>query len=115
MPHRIAIIALILGIFGCDSERREVVEAEKESVRSLVQIGDNIYDVKAKLEAEGFRISYGPDYPTKTRKYLMMIVDYGVIPNGEEAFRYTVGIEGDDELIDGIIKADTEGVITSIE
>ncbi len=45
----------------------------------------------------------------------MMIVDYGVSPNGLETLRYSLGIEGDGEAITGIIKASPDGKIFSID
>ena len=112
---RSIFILLILCVMGCNSERKDVLERQSGITKSLVQVGDDIHEAKAKLEAEGFKISYGPDYPTKSKGYLMMIVDYGVSPNGAETFRYVVGIESRSEPLDGVIKASPDGKITSIE
>ncbi len=110
------IILLALAASGCSGERDKKVSDQKERVTDTIRIGDDIHEAKSKLVDLGFRIDYGPDFPTKSEKYLMMIVDYGVSPSGMETFKYTVGISGgSDEAIDGIIKATPDGVITSIE
>lgn len=108
-------IFLMLCIVGCDSGRQEVLKQQAGAARALVHVGSDIHEAKAKLEAEGFKISYGPDYPTKTKRYLMMIVDYGASPNGLETFQYVVGIEGSNKPLNGVIKASPDGTITSIE
>lgn len=105
----------VLLITGCDMKQQAIVEQQKEKVAAEVDLGDDIFEAKEKLETSGFRIKYGPDFPTKTEKYLMMIVDYGASPSGLETFKYTVGLEGSDKPITGIIKATPEGKITSIE
>ena len=111
-----AFIFVVLATSGCDSKRDQIVSEKKERVTATIRIGDDINEAKLKLVDLGFRIEYGPDFPTKTKKYLMMIVDYGVSPSEIETFKYSVGISGgDDKPIDGIIKATPEGVITSIE
>ena len=110
------IIFLALAASGCNGRRDKVVTDQKERVTDTIRIGDNIHEAKSKLVDLGFRIDYGPDFPTKSEKYLMMIVDYGVSPNSMETFKYTVGISGGSGApIDGIIKATPDGVITSIE
>jgi hypothetical protein len=111
------VILLFIALygFGCGQKREAVVEEGKDTVASNVKIGDDIFSAKQKLEEAGLRIKYGPDFPTKSEKYLMMIVDYGARPNGLETFRYTVGFDGSDEPISGIIKATPGGEITSIE
>jgi hypothetical protein len=98
----------------CDSKRDATIKSQKSDVSLKVSLGDNIFAAKKVLEAEGFSIKYGPDFPTETKRYLMMIVDYGVRPNGVEIFKYTVGIEGSNKPITGVIKATPEGEITSI-
>jgi hypothetical protein len=109
----VSIVALLLS--GCDAKRDANIEMKRKQVAAKIGIGDDIFAAKKVLEAEGFSIKYGPDFPAKTKKYLMMIVDYGAHPNGLETFRYTVGIEGDGKPITGVIKATPEGRITSIE
>ncbi|MBT7959218.1 MAG: hypothetical protein ABGY95_01740 [Rubritalea sp.] len=110
------IILLALAASGCNDKRDEIVSEQKERVTDTIQLGDDIHEAKSKLIDLGFRIDYGPDFPTKSEKYLMMIVDYGVSPSGMETFKYTVGMSGGSgEPIDGIIKATPDGVITSIE
>ena len=109
-------ILLALAVSGCSGKRDTIVSEQKERVADTIRIGDDIHEAKSKLVDLGFRIDYGPDFPTKSKKYLMMIVDYGVSPSGMETFKYTVEISGgSDEPIDGIIKATPDGVITSIE
>jgi hypothetical protein len=112
---RLISTLLILCLVSCDQGRKDVLEQQSSNTRSIVQVGGNIHEAKAKLEAERFKISYGPDYPTKTKGYLMMIVDYGVSPNGLETFQYVVGIEGSSKPLKGVIKASPDGTITSIE
>lgn len=111
----ILILAFMVMFTGCESKQNEIVEKSKKEVAADIFLGDDIFVAKEKLIKSGFRIKYGPDFPTKTRKYLMMIVDYGAIPSGSERFRYTVGLEGSSKPIVGIIKATPEGKITSIE
>lgn len=107
------VLALIL--VGCSLERQLTIDNQRNKIAAKVGVGDDIFVSKKRLESEGLRIKYGPDYPTKTQKYLMMIVDYGVSPNGLETLRYSLGIEGDGEAITGIIKASPDGKIFSIE
>ncbi|PXA03975.1 hypothetical protein DDZ13_10075 [Coraliomargarita sinensis] len=115
MIHRITILLIVLFLAGCNSQRDQVVSEKSEAARSEIKIGDDIFEAKNKLVTKGFGIKYGPDFPTKTERYLMMIVDYGVDPSGLEVFKYTVGIESNADPISGIIKATPEGKITSIE
>lgn len=116
MLRKLAIL-LFLAIFGsgCGQKRDIAMEKGIETVASSIEIGDDIFSAKKKLEEAGLTIKYGPEFPTKSEKYLMMIVDYGVRPNGLETFKYTVGIEGNDAPINGVIKATPDGEITSIE
>lgn len=109
----VSCVALLLS--GCDAKRDADIEAKRKKVAAKVGLGDDIFAAKKALEADGFSIKYGPDFPTKTEKYLMMVVDYGAHPNGLETFRYTVGIEDDGKPITGVIKATPDGRITSIE
>lgn len=102
-------------VIGCDMKQQAVVEKQKEKIAAEVDLGDDIFAAKEKLVAAGFRIKYGPDFPTKTKRYLMLIVDYGESPSKLETFKYTVGLEGSDKPITGVIKATPEGKITSIE
>lgn len=102
-------------LVGCSLERQLTIDSQRNKLAAKVRVGDDIFESKERLEAEGFRIKYGPDYPTKTKKYLMMIVDYGVSPNELETLRYSLDIEGDGEAITGIIKASSDGKIFSIE
>ena len=106
-------IAIIVS--GCAQKREALIEKGKDTVVSTVEVGDDIFSAKKKLEEAGLSIKYGPDFPTKSEKYLMMIVDYSARPNGLETFKYTVGLGGNDEPITGVIKATPEGEITSIK
>jgi hypothetical protein len=110
------IILLVLAESGCDRKRDKIVSEQKERVTIAIRVGDDIHEAQSKLANLGFRIDYGPDFPTKSKEYLMMIVDYEVLPNGWETFKYTVGLSGgSSKPVDGVIKATPEGVITSIE
>ncbi len=100
---------------SCDRSRQEVVKDQQNRMAAEVSIGEDIFAAKKRLEAAGFRIKYGPDFPTKIKKYLQMIVDYGLSPSGLETFKYSVGIEGGDKPITGLIRVTPEGKITSIE
>ncbi len=111
----VAFLFIASALSGCDMKRNETIEAKRIQVASKVSIGDDIFEARKTLVANGFSIKYGPDFPTKTKSYLMMIVDYGHSPNGLEIFKYTVGIKGGDNPITGVIKATPEGKITSIE
>lgn len=116
MLQRIMACSFVASVLSaCDPKRDAEIAAQREQVAAKVSLGDDIFAAKIALEAKGFSIIYGPEFPTKTKKYLMMIVDYGARPNGMETFKYTVGIEGDDKPITGVIKATPEGKITSIE
>jgi hypothetical protein len=106
---------LLVVLLGCDMNRDSIVKQQKKRVNASIKIGDDIFLAKDKLVKQGFTIEYGPDFPTKSRDYLIMNVDYGVRSNGLETFKYTVGMEGSGELISGVIKADPTGKITSIE
>lgn len=99
----------------CDARRDTEIETKREEVATKVSLGDDIFAAKEALEGAGFSIKYGPEFPTNTKKYLMMIVDYGAHPSGLETFKYTVGIEGASKPITGVIKANPGGQITSIE
>jgi hypothetical protein len=110
------IILLVLASLGYNYSRDKIVSAQKERVADTIRIGDDIHEAKSKLIDLGFHIDYGPDFPGKKEKYLMMIVDYGVSPSAIDTLKYTVGMSvGSGEPIDGIIKATPGGVITSIE
>lgn len=116
MLHKlITCFALVFLFSCCDSNRTVRLDTQKKKMENEIRIGDDIYQAKDKLIEAGFKIKFGPDFPTKTKKYLMMIVDYGVTPGELETFKYTVGLEGSDKPITGIIKATPEGKITSIE
>lgn len=96
-------------------KREEIVKSQGEKINAEISLGDHIFEAKERLIAAGFKIKYGPDFPTKTREYLLMIVDYGVRPSRLDTFKYSVGIGGGADPITGIIKSDAEGTITSIE
>ncbi len=102
-------------LYSCESKRDVMIEAQRSKVADTVSLGDDIFAAKKALEAAGFKIKYGPDFPTKTRKYLMMIVDYGLFPTGFDTFKYTIGIGGGGKLISGVIRATPDGKITNIE
>ena len=108
------ILSSLVGCNGCNTSRDAIVEEKKEKVNAAIKIGDDIFEARDKLIEEGFKIQYGPDFPTKTRKYYMMIVDYGLVPNELDNFKYMAGIEND-KLMTGVIKADSDGKITSIK
>ena len=107
-----AAIAFSFG--GCQSEKT-TTEEKQERIKSKISIGDDIFLAKEKLVEMGFRIKSGPSFATNNNDYYMMVVDYGVLPNGFETFKYTVGIESNGELIDGIIKAGVDKKITNIQ
>lgn len=108
-------ITLALLLVSCSLKRERIIDGQRSKVAAKVSVGDDIFGAKKRLEDDGFRIKYGPEFPTKTKKYLMMIVDYGVIPNGLETLRYSLELGVDEEPITGIIKANPDGMIFSIE
>jgi len=100
---------------GCQQDRNSVVENSQEKIKTKISIGDDIFLAKEMLIDMGFRIQSGPKFATKNKDYYLMIVDYGALPNGFEIFKYTVGIQTEGQLINGMIKAGVDGKITSIE
>jgi hypothetical protein len=115
MLHKLIVLASMFStVLGCGMDRDAVLKEQKKKVNDAIKVGDDIYEARDKIISEGFRIQYGPAFPTKTRKYLMMVVDYGIQPTSLETFKYTAGIKNDG-LISGVIKADADGTITSIE
>lgn len=109
------MLLLLIIHMGCSVQRQHLIDESRKDVRNLINVGDDIYQAKERLKENGFKIKYGPDFPTKTKKYLMMIVDFGADPNLKETVAYTLGAGEGSGPIDGIIKADPNGVITSIE
>ena len=110
---RLAVL-LILTIIGCSPQKAATIKSKRAQVASKVSVGDDIFRAKDVLEADGFRIKYGPDFPTKSRSYYMMIVDYGLTPGELDKLRYALGVQGG-EPIAGLIRADPAGKIISIE
>tara|TARA_B100001093_G_C26699161_1_gene958251 strand:- start:186 stop:551 length:366 start_codon:yes stop_codon:yes gene_type:complete len=108
-------IVLFLGSISCCSVLRErKVEANTTQIKELIKIGDNIFNAKTKIEKNGFKITYGPDFPTDSKTYYLMIVDYGLNPNAWEKIKLAAGKPGVNEPIWGEIKADSSGKIISI-
>lgn len=117
--HTITLVGAtsIVFLLGCSSYLRDqrVLLAQKR-VSEIIEVGDDIYEVKSILEKNGFGIKYGPGFPTESKEYLMMVIDYGEHPTTFETFKYSTGIgEDDGELISGVIRATPEGIITEIE
>lgn len=116
MLHRLAILSLAaIFLSSCGKKRNDLVKERRQAVSSLVSLEDNIFSAKEKLQAAGFQIKYGPDFPTQNKTYLEMIVDYGARPSNTETFKYSVGIGGRGNLITGIIRATPDGKIVSIK
>ena len=109
-----AATALFL-LTNCTTGRSQKLSSQREKLDSLVKIGDNIYDAKEILISEGYQITYGPGFPTESNRYLLMIVDYDINPTVVESFKYAAGVSGKGTLIDGVIKANPSGEITSIK
>ena len=74
-----------------------MVEEARWSLYALVRVGDDIFEAKQRLEADGFRIEYGPGMPTKDKSYYMMIVGFGVDPAFFDTLGYVVTGGGDGE------------------
>lgn len=116
MLRELIILTLtLLVLTSCAVRRDAIIERQKEKVVAEVELGDDIFKAKEKLESAGFRIKYGPGFPTKTKRYLEMIVDYGLNPSELDALKYSYGIEGGGTPITGLIRATPEGKITRIE
>lgn len=106
----------ICGLISCcNVKRQKTIDNNLNEVRELVSIGDDIFEAKQKLIDAGFNIKYGPKFPTASKSYYLMIVDYGVRPNGLDTLKYTIGIEGDGKPISGEIRANQSREITNIE
>lgn len=80
----------------------------------LVDVGDDIFDAKETLLSNDFRIVSGPNFATADKDYYLMTVDFGVLPSTWDTIQYTIGMRGSGEPIAGIVKANSEGVITNV-
>ena len=124
MLQKIMITLLILGLsltglISCCSVARQtrVVEAQT-IVKEVVEMGDNIFEAKKKLEAKGLRImADGPNFATEDKSYYSMVIDYGLSPTAWDTFKYTVELppSKNEKPIYGLIEADKNGKIYKIE
>lgn len=116
MLKEILGLALLALICGCGDSRKEKADNFRDEIQNLISIGDDIFEAKEKLVDSGFSIVYGPDFQTKDRSCLLMIIDYGLQPTSLENLNYVTDLwEDDGELISGIVRADPSGRIFEIE
>lgn len=108
--------ALAFGLISCCSVLRDKkIEENTEEVKDLIKIGDDIFEAQTRLEENGFKITFGPDFPTDSKSYYRMIVDFGLRPNAWEKAKLAAGLPGVDRSLSGIIEADKDGKIYKIE
>ena len=109
------LMILVIGAISYSNFLRyKKIEQNTKDVRSLVAIGSDIFEAKRKLEKAGFTISYGPDFPTASETYYLMIIDYGLHPSGWDKFRELINKPGHLKL-SGIVEADENGDICKVE
>ncbi|QQL45579.1 hypothetical protein [Sulfuriroseicoccus oceanibius] len=115
MLQRIVVCAVALWLVSCGSITRDrELKVNELEVRELISIGDDIFEARNILEEHGFKISYGPKFPTDSRSYYQMIIDYGLHPTGWEKMKLAAGRPGVNKPIWGEVRADPSGRITSI-
>ena len=111
----LTFLVVVFGLFFCAGIFRNMKVASKTGeIKELIEIGDDIFEAKKKIEENGFKVTYGPDFPTASRSYYMMIIDYGVRPNASDEFRELINMPGNLK-ISGIIEADKDGKIYEIK
>jgi len=111
-----ALTVLAFGLISCCSVLRDKkIEANTTEVKGLIKIGDDIFEAKTRLEESGFNITFGPDFPTDSKSYYRMIVDYGLRPNAWEKAKLAAGLPGIDRSLSGIVEAGKDGKIYKIE
>lgn len=109
-------IALVFGmISSCSVLRDQKFESNTKEVKGLIEVGDDIFEAKKKLEESGFKIKAGPVFATKNKDYYSMLVDYGLQPNAWEKMKLAAGLPGIDKSLSGVIEADKDGKIYKIE
>jgi len=111
------LVLVVAGLSQCTAYRSSVYEEKMVDLRSQVQIGDNIYEAAKKIEGRYHYIS-GPLDLTKLDKELWLHVNFGLQPTFIETVTYASDVElqfGDHKPISAVIKADSDGVVTSIE
>jgi hypothetical protein len=94
---------------------RAVISSEKKRLKTLVNVGDDIFKAKKKLVENGFVISYGPKLSNVQRNRYLMIVSYGVDPGPSAYVAEAMHWKGDGKPIHGTISADKSGRIFRIE
>ena len=90
------------------------IRSERETMLSLVQVGDDIFQSKEKLKENGFNIKFGPELSNVQKSRYLMIVDYGVAPGPIATLGEALGSGGDGKPISGAIYADRSGRIFRI-
>ena len=115
----VPIFACFAVIGGCEFVMKQMqahrVAKKLEEVKSLVSVGDDIYEAKEILIENGFRIVAGPSFPTKPRDYMTMHISFGESPSTIDDLIYTMDLGWGGSAISGLIRADPSGKITEIE
>ena len=98
-------------IMGC--ERDNQAREREQRIRELVTIGAQVDEAIRILKDEGFRV--GDKYhPTKARDYWQVEVPIREGFSATDSVRYTVGMGGGRKKF-VVIRADTEGNVTSVD
>ncbi len=113
----VSIALVAAGLSQCTAHRSSAYEAKMVDLRSQVQVGDNIFEAAKKIEGR-YHYTSGPLDPTKLGKELWLHVNFGLQPTFIETAAYTADVNlpfDDNKPISAVIKANSNGVITSIE
>ncbi len=110
----LAILGVVVLYVAAGRSRKDAVDAKVMRIHQLISVGMDIDSAAEKLRADGFTV--GEKHRPTDDDYYLVVVPVRTERTFLETFCYTTGIEYDSGVkMYVVIRADSDGVITSVE